>query len=132
MKNWRRTLVIFFAAGVAGLYFIGSSFDFNLTESCAQIGPCTGCWKNEPMNVSSSDFCFNPSGCVAEPEQQRRNAFVDVVMCACDSARKKDYTDATLNSQIESAVRRMTNGTTVTAAELCDNPGILFTKVAYG
>lgn len=131
MKNLKMMLVAIFVVGFVLLYAIGSTVDFNFSETCAQLGACTGCWKNEPVNVSESELCSAPS-CVAEPALQRRNAIVDVLVCACENAKKKEYTDTTLNSQIESAVRQATNGTTVTASQLCENPGILLTKVAYG
>ena len=124
-------LVAIFAVGFVLLYAIGSTVNFNFSETCAQVGPCTGCWKDGPVNVSESELCSAPS-CIAEPALQRRNAIVDVLVCACQNAKTKSYTDATLNSQIESAVRQATNGTTVITSQLCENPGILLTKVAYG
>ncbi|MBI2076502.1 MAG: hypothetical protein HYT72_04615 [Candidatus Aenigmarchaeota archaeon] len=131
MKDMRKPLVIIFSVAFVLLYAIGSTVNFNVSETCAQVGPCSGCWKDEPVNVSESELCFAPP-CIAEPALQRRNAIVDILVCACETAKKKEYTDATLNSQIESAVRQATNGTTVTASQLCENPGILLTKVAYG
>ncbi len=113
--------VILFAMLIYGL---------TLGETCTEIGSCRACWSTVPVTITS-ELCPDPAKpCTAEPYLQQHNALVDMILCACEQAVAGDYSDTELNSNIESAVKEMT-GYTVTASQVCDQPGMILTKRSY-
>ncbi len=106
-------------------------YGLSVSEQCREISGCKACWKIMPVTITS-ELCPNQSQpCSAEPSLQQHNTMVDMIICACGKAESGSYLDAQINSKIESAVKE-TTGYTVTASEICSQPGMLLTKRMYG
>jgi len=105
-------------------------YGISISEQCTEIDGCKACWKMVAVTLTS-ELCPDPNqSCTAEPYLQQHNALVDMVICACEKAESEDYSNTALNNKIESAVKEMT-GYTVTASEICEQPGMLLTKRRY-
>ena len=102
-------------------------------DNCSTIGECMQCWETEPLTVQS-ELCPSAAPCVASPAQQQHNAIVDVLLCACDNAKKNNYANQNLNKEIETVlvVSNITGDSIITARQFCDSPGLLLTKRQYG
>ena len=109
-------------------------YGLSISGQCAEIDGCKACWKMMPVTVTS-ELCPDPNQpCVAEPYLQQHNALVDMVICACGKAESKEYPgtypNTALNRRIESVLKTMTNYT-ITASEVCEQPGLVLTKIRY-
>jgi hypothetical protein len=121
-------------AVAAMIFLIIFAYGSTLRYKCTSIDGCTGCWQMAAATVVSdlcpgSDETHNES-CVAEPYLQQHNAIIDTLLCACEKATSGGYADSNLNSQIEDVVRLHLNYT-LTASEVCDNPGLTLVKMRY-
>ena len=106
-------------------------YGLSISEQCREINGCKACWKIMPVTVKS-ELCPNASQpCSADPSLQKYNSMMDMIICACGKADSGSYADTELNSKIESAVKEVT-GYTVTASDICSQPGMLLTKRMYG
>ena len=113
--------IILIAMLVYGLSFL---------ERCAEIDGCRACWKMTPITVTSELCPDTNQPCIAEPYLQQHNALADMLMCACEKAEADGYANTELNHQIETTIRTMTNYT-ITAQDLCEQPGLLLAKRRY-
>ena len=113
------------------LVFLGISFVYGstLTEQCVQIQEFKGCWSIVDKTVKS-DLCANGKECIARPAQQQHNAVVDVLLSACDKARKGNYADTALTKRIEEVGSTFT-GYSIDARTMCDQPGLVLAKSRY-
>ena len=105
-------------------------FGMVVGDQCAEIDGCRACWSTVDVTVTS-ELCPNPAEpCRAEPYLQQHNAMVDMILCACAKAEAEYYANSVLNRQIEDVIKIMTNYT-LTAYQLCEEPGVLLTKRRY-
>lgn len=123
-------LKYFFAIIVIILFFLVIMGTF-FGEECVSIAEFKGCWKIAPI-IIKSELCPNASiPCEAKPEQQQYNAIVDLLLKACEKAKKDNYADNALNQRIEEVVKNFM-GFDISANQLCDQPGMILTKRMYG
>lgn len=78
------------------LYSIGA----NLSEQCVSIDECKACWSLIKKEITSELCQTSNKRCIAEPYKMQHNALVDVILCACNKARKIDYTNLNMNKRI--------------------------------
>jgi hypothetical protein len=110
-------LVLLFGSG----YFLGGQ---NI-----DINGCPAQWRSTSATVAKSELCSTTS-CLATPAAQQHNAIVDALLCACDKVKTNSYVDATANKRIETVVSDYF-GYTLTAQQLCDQPGLALIKTSY-
>lgn len=103
-----------------------------LGEQCVDINGCKQCWKPTTVSVTS-DLCPDPQkACLARPETQQYNAYIDSALCACQKANAANYADEDLNTRIIDAVYGFSGYRYNTAKEFCDSPGNVAVKARYG
>ncbi|MBI2578942.1 MAG: hypothetical protein HYW26_04490 [Candidatus Aenigmarchaeota archaeon] len=112
---------------VFGLLYIGGSV---LGEQCISIDEFRECWKTVDTTVTS-DLCPTPQPCLATAQAQQHNAISNVLVQACEKAKKSSYSDAALNKRIEEVAKAFT-GYDIPAQQLCGNPGSVLTRQQYG
>ena len=110
--------VILFASG----FFLGNEK--------IDVAGCAATWRSTPQTVQKSELC-NQAQCTAQPQDQQHNAIIDAVLCACEKAKAGSYADADTNKKIEETVNLAFSYQT-TAKEICDQPGLILVKHAYG
>ncbi len=119
---------------LAAVALVAAFYIFGLTvpaDNCSAIGNCRQCWSRETTEVQS-ELCPTAAPCNATAAQQQHNAVVDVLLCACSAAQQKQYTDESLNKEIETVAGIITNAQSLSARQLCDSPGLLLTQRMYG
>ncbi len=126
MNNKQIGIIII--AVILGLYFLGGS----LNENCKEINTCKKCWKTTPIIVSnSSDGLCSSSSCLANAEAQKNNAIVDVLLCSCELAKQKQFSDSDLNKKIENTVKDF-SGYNINVNTFCSQPSLILSKRVYG
>lgn len=100
-------------------------------EQKIEIADCSATFNTDAVTVSSSLCPAGNTTCVAQPGDQQNNAVVDVVTCACQKAKEEDYSNAELNSRIGEVVQNFF-GYSVSAQQLCEQPGLILVKRSYG
>lgn len=115
-------IVLVFAVLFASGFFIG--------DQQIDIAGCTAKWKTTPVTVQQSELC-SQGQCIAQPSQQQHNAIVEAVLCACDKAKSGTYADDAVNKRIEEVLELSLNYR-ATAQEVCDSPGLILVRQAYG
>jgi hypothetical protein len=115
-------VVMFFVAMFAVGFFVG--------DEKIDVAGCTAEWKTTAITVQSSELC-SANQCTAQPADQQHNAIVGAVLCACGRAKAAGYADAAVNSRIEEVVS-LSFSYQATAQELCEQPGIILVRHAYG
>lgn len=98
-------------------------------EQSISIGSCSASFQTEPVFVTSP-LCANGTSCTASPGDQQNNAVVDVLLCACESAKAGNYADAELNKKIENLTAAFYSYA-VAARDLCEQP-VLLVRRQYG
>lgn len=133
------TIVIFFIfiCIFASLFMLGKTFGGNdacgeiQNCECYKIGDCQACWSATPMTIKS-DLCPNPNvTCVAQPNQTKINAVVDLLLCSCDKAASSGYSNDNINKGIVDTVKNVF-GYDVTTQQICAQPELFLAKVMYG
>jgi len=101
-----------------------------LSDQQLDVAGCTAKWKLVSVNVPRSDLCPSNS-CVASPSAQQHNAIVDALLCACEKTKYVQYSDEAVNNRIKEVVNNFF-GYTLTANEVCEQPGSFLVKRSYG
>jgi hypothetical protein len=113
-------IVIVVVLFVAGLFLADQQIDVN---------GCAAKWRTVSVTVQHSELC-SAAACAASPDKQQHNAIVSALLCACSKASSQQYSDAAANKRIEDVVKNFF-GYTLTAQEMCDQPGLFLTKRSY-
>ena len=117
------------AATLVIAFFILLGAGSVLSERCVNIAGCKQCWKTT-VSVVQSDLCGENKTCLAQPADLQNNAIADAVVCACDKAKANSYADSGLNSDIEDVVNQFI-GYNISTSQVCEQPGLFFTKRSY-
>jgi hypothetical protein len=99
-------------------------------EQSIEINGCKAEWGVTDAVVGKSQLCSQDS-CIARPEAQQYNAIVDALLCACGKASAVQYTDSAANKRIEDVIKNFF-GYSMSAQQVCDDPGRFMTKRSYG
>lgn len=127
--NLIQKLTVIFMAALVVLFLMGNLI--GTVDNCSSIGECKACWRTAPTNLMS-ELCPLPNEtCTAQPYQMQNNAIVDVVLCACEKASAKGYSDSDMNTRI-AEVYRLAFGYEMTAQQICSDPGTVLMKMDYG
>ena len=115
-------ILIIVAILLASGFFVG--------DQQIDVAGCKAQWKTTPTTVAKSELCLQ-NQCTAQPADQQHNALVDATLCACEKARAGSYADETANKRIEE-VFSSAFSYQASVSEICDNPGSVLVKRAYG
>ncbi len=95
-KRFIKLALVFFIGLFAIFYSIGVIF----SSSCYEIKNCKACWQRG--NATS-----------------QYNAMIDVILCACKSAKANNYGDAFINSEIR-RFYKIVSGIDASTQEICE------------
>ncbi len=99
-------------------------------EQQIDISGCTAKWSTVDKTVGQSELCPSES-CTATPAAQQNNAIADAMLCACEKAKSSQYVNSTATKRIEEVAKEFF-GYTITAQQICEQPGAFLTKRSYG
>lgn len=119
--SWINKVTIIIIILIIALFVFGS---FIAGRGCFSIGECKQCWSWAPRLVKS-EYCPDANKtCISDPMVDQHNALVDVIMCACNSARDNAYMNEGLNNEIKRVYQEIT-GYSANTKEICENPDLV-------
>lgn len=118
--NLRNLLVVLVVMFIILIIF------FSNPSTCSSIGNCKECWSNIPKVRE----CEGNETCFTDPEIEKYNALIDLMLCACDQAKENGYDNSEVNNRIESLYSSLM-GYNLDVQEICGSDTVPLIKKQY-